>query len=192
MALGIGLAAACGLRVFLPLLAVGVAARTGHLALSDNFAWLASDPALIAFGTATVIEVLAYHVPFLDHLLDVLATPSAVVAGTVATAAVLTDVPPVVQWTLAVIAGGGTAGIVQSATVLTRVGSTFFTGGLGNLLLASFELFGALGTVVLVLVLPFVGLALVVLLLALAIYVLVRARRRRAAKPPRDDAPATA
>ena len=98
VAIGLGLAAAAGFRVFVPLLALGLASRQGWLSLAPGFEWLASTPTLVAFGTATVVEVLAYHVPFLDHLLDVVATPSAVVAGTLASAAVFTDLPPVVKW----------------------------------------------------------------------------------------------
>ncbi len=181
VALGLGLAAAAGLRVFVPLFALGLASNAGYVQLADGFAWLASPPALIAFGTATVVEVVAYHVPFLDHLLDVVATPAAVLAGAMATAAVLTDVPPVVKWTVAVIAGGGAAGLVQSATVLTRIGSTTFTGGLGNVVLASVELFGAVGTVILAIALPLLTLFLVAALLIAACVLLVRASRRRRA-----------
>lgn len=181
VALGLGLAAAAGLRVFVPLFALGLASRLGYVQLADGFDWLASTPTLIAFGTATLVEVVAYHVPFLDHLLDVIATPSAVIAGALATAAVLTDLPPVVKWTVAVIAGGGAAGLVQSATVLTRVGSTTFTGGLGNLFLASLELFGAVGTVILAIALPLVTLFLVAALLVAAVVLLVRFVRRRGA-----------
>ena len=178
VAIGLGLAAAAGFRVFVPLLALGLASRQGLVALAPGFEWVASPPALIAFGTATVVEVLAYHVPFLDHLLDVIATPSAVVAGTIASAAVLTDLPPVVKWSVAVLAGGGAAGLVQTATVLARVGSTTFTGGLGNVLFASFELFGAVGTVVLAIALPFVAFALLLLLLVAAAVVVTRVARR--------------
>lgn len=181
IALGLGLAAAAGLRVFVPLFALGIAGRAGYVPLADGFEWLASPAALIVFGTATVVEVVAYHVPFLDHLLDVVATPSAVVAGVLASAAVLTELPPVVKWTVAVIAGGGAAGLVQSATVLARIGSTTFTGGLGNILLASLELFGATLTVVLAIALPLVTLLLVAVLLVTAIVLLVRYTRRRAA-----------
>lgn len=179
VALGLGLAAAAGFRVFVPLLALGLASRQGLVALAPGFEWLASTPALIAFGTATVVEVLAYHVPFLDHLLDVIATPSAVVAGALASAAVLTDLPPVVKWSVAVLAGGGAAGLVQTATVLARVGSTTFTGGLGNVLFATFELFGAVGTVVLAIALPLVALGLLLLLLVAAAVVVTRVVRRK-------------
>lgn len=182
VALGLGLAAAAGFRVFVPLLALGLASRQGWLSLAPGFDWLASPPALIAFGTATVVEALAYHVPFLDHLLDVVATPSAVVAGTLASAAVFTDLPPVVKWSVAVLAGGGAAGLVQTATVLARVGSTTFTGGLGNVLFATFELFGAVGTVVLAIALPLVAFALLLLLLVAAAMIVTRVARGRSAE----------
>ena len=182
VAIGLGLAAAAGFRVFVPLLALGLASRQGLVPLAPGSEWIASPPALIAFGTATVVEVLAYHVPFLDHLLDVIATPSAIVAGTIASAAVLTDLPPVVKWSVAVLAGGGAAGLVQTATVLARVGSTTFTGGLGNVLFASFELFGAVGTVVLAIALPMVALGLLLLLLVAAAVIVTRVARGKDAE----------
>lgn len=182
VALGIALAAAAGLRVFVPLFALGVAARAGYVPLADGFEWLASTPALIVLGTATLVEIAAYYVPYLDHLLDVIASPSAVLAGIVATAAVLTDMPPVVKWTVAIIAGGGAAGLVQGASVAARIGSTATTGGLGNIVLSSLETFGAIGTVILAIALPLLALLVVVAMLAIAVVMLLRLARRR--RPP--------
>lgn len=182
VALGIALAAAAGLRVFVPLFALGVAARAGYVPLADGFEWLASTPALIVLGTATLVEIAAYYVPYLDHLLDVIASPSAVLAGIVATAAVLTDMPPVVKWTVAIIAGGGAAGLVQGASVAARIGSTATTGGLGNIVLSSLETFGAIGTVILAIALPLLALLLVLAMLAIAVLMLLRLARRR--RPP--------
>jgi hypothetical protein len=105
----LGLAAACGFRVFVPLLLVSLAARSGHLELSQGFAWIGSTPALICFGTATVLEVLAYYVPVVDNFLDSVATPAAIVAGVVVSAAVMTDIEPWLKWSLATVAGGGLA-----------------------------------------------------------------------------------
>jgi hypothetical protein len=107
--LGIGLAAATGFRVFLPMLILSGAAYTGHLPLDNSFAWLATPSALTMLGVAAVAEILAYYVPGVDNLLDALATPAAFIAGTVVSAAVITDLPPMVKWTAAVIAGGGIA-----------------------------------------------------------------------------------
>ena len=109
--LGVALAAATGFRVFLPMLIVSGAAYTGHLHLDDSFAWLGSPSALIMLSVAAVAEVLAYYIPVVDNLLDTLATPAAFVAGTIVSAAVMIDAPPMVKWTAAVIAGGGVAGL---------------------------------------------------------------------------------
>jgi hypothetical protein len=132
IALGVGLAAAVGFRVFLPLLVMSGAAYTGHLTLSDSFAWLATPTALATLSVAAIAEVLAYYIPGVDNLLDAIATPAALVAGTIAAAAVMTDLPPIVKWTTAVIAGGAAAGLTQSVTSLLRAQSTVTTGGLGN------------------------------------------------------------
>src|SRR5215467_3009512 len=142
--LGVGLAAATGFRVFLPMLIASTAAYTGHLSLDPGFAWLATPAALTMLGVAAVVEILAYYVPGFDNLLDALATPAALVAGTIVSAAVMTDVPPMVKWTAAVIAGGGVAGLTQGVTALLRAKSTVWTGGLGNMIIATAELVGAL------------------------------------------------
>src|SRR5262245_22953916 len=107
IALGIGLAAATGFRVFLPLLIAALAARFGHLPLNESFQWLASTPALLTLGTAAVLETLAYYVPGVDHVLDIIASPATVAAGIVASACVLTAVAPSMIWPVAVTAGAG-------------------------------------------------------------------------------------
>jgi hypothetical protein len=167
--LGIGLAAATGFRLFLPMLIVSGAAFTGHLPLSDSFAWLGTAPALIMLSVAALIEILDYYVPGVDNLLDTLATPAALVAGTVVSAAVMTDVPPMVKWTAAVIAGGGVAGLTQGATAMLRAKSTVFTGGIGNAVISTAELSGALLVSVLALAAPLVALGLVIFFLWLAV-----------------------
>ncbi|MEZ5498169.1 MAG: DUF4126 domain-containing protein [Steroidobacteraceae bacterium] len=183
VALGIALAAAVGLRVFLPLLALSIAAYSGHVSLSDGFAWLGTMPALAMLAIATIVEVAAYYIPGLDNALDALATPVALLAGTVAAAAVMTDLPPLIKWTTAVIAGGGVAGLTQGASSLLRAKSTLTTGGLGNSVVASGELGGALVLSVLAIVMPLVALALAVALLWLVFKLvrrLVRGARRGA------------
>ncbi|HTO72876.1 MAG TPA: DUF4126 domain-containing protein [Gemmatimonadales bacterium] len=163
---GIGLAAACGFRVFVPLLVMSLAARTGHLPLSDGYAWLASLPALIALGTATVLEVFAYYIPWLDHLLDVLATPVALAAGALAMAASIGEVPPALRWLAVVLGGAGSAGLVQGATVLLRLKSGALTGGLANPVISTLELFGAITTALLALVVPLLCVVLLALLVS--------------------------
>lgn len=179
--LGIGLAAATGFRVFLPMLIVSVSAYSGNLALGESFGWLATPAALTMLGAAALAEIVAYYVPGVDNVLDTLATPGAFVAGTVLSAAVMTDLPPMVKWTAAVIAGGGIAGITQGATAMLRAKSTIFTGGIGNPVIATGELGGAMLVTLLALAAPLAALAAIVAFLWLAI----RLRRRwlRGARP---------
>lgn len=165
---GIALAAAAGLRIFVPLLATSAAAHFGHLDLAPGAAWLATTPALAALGVAAVLEVGAYLVPVLDHALDAIATPLAVVAGVVLSAALFTDMPGYVRWILAVIAGGGSAGLVQGASAVLRLKSGLLTGGLGNPLVALAELTGALVLALLALLAPVVAVVLTAVLLVSA------------------------
>jgi len=175
--LGIGLSAACGFRIFVPFLIVGVAARTGHLALGPSFAWMATTPALIVFAVATVIEVAAYFIPWLDHVLDLAATPAAVVAGMIMTASVVTGLDPMMKWTLALIAGGGIAGTVQALTVGTRKVSLLTTGGLANPAVATLELAGAAGLTVLAIALPLLAFAVIAWALFFGVRHLIRRLR---------------
>ena len=178
---GVGLSAACGFRVFVPLLAMSVAALSGHLALADGFEWIGTYPALIAFSVATGLEIAGYYIPWVDHLLDSIATPAAIVAGTVVSASVVTDVSPLLKWTLAVIAGGGAAGLVQGTTVVARGASTLTTGGLANPLVATLELAGAVVTSILAVLVPMLALV----LLAALLLILGRLSFRKRRSPPR-------
>ncbi|WP_338846162.1 DUF4126 domain-containing protein [Massilia sp. W12] len=165
--IGVGLSAACGFRVFVPLLGASIAAHTGFLQLSPDLAWLASWPAMMAFLCATLLEVGAYYVPWLDNLMDSIASPLAVAAGAILTASMIDEMSPLLRWSLALIAGGGSAGLVQLATVGLRAGSSSATGGFGNFFLSTIELFGAAGLTVITLLLPVLGMLLALLLLAL-------------------------
>ena len=180
---GLALSAAAGFRVFVPLLLTGSAARLGYLELTTDMAWLASDAALVALATATVLEVSAYYVPWLDNLLDTVATPTAVVAGVIAWAAVTPELSPLLRWTLAVVAGGGAAGIVQSGTTLLRLHSSAFTAGLGNPVMASGELAGSVSLSVLAVLAPVLAAVLVLLVLVGLVGFYRRATSRRNAAP---------
>lgn len=181
---GVALAAACGLRVFLPLLVMSAAAHTGHFTPATDFAWLGTTPALIALGVATAVEIAAYHVPWLDHLLDVAGAPLAAAAGVVALAAAADTLPPLLRWTLAVIAGGGAAGLFHGLTAAARVGSTLVTGGAANPVFAGAESAGALVVAVVALALPLLALATLVAVAGLAL----RRHGRRPGPPPPEGA----
>lgn len=172
--IGLGLSAACGYRVFVPFLVLSVASMSGHVALAEGFEWIATPYALTAFGVATALEVTAYYVPWLDNLLDAVATPTAFVAGIVITASVVGDVSPLLRWSLAVIAGGGVAGVVQSATVVLRGTSSVATGGLGNPVVSTGELGGSVATSVLAVLVPVAA----VLAVAASLVVIFRFARR--------------
>lgn len=174
VAMGLGLAAATGFRVFLPMLVLSIGAYTGHLALSSGLAWLGTPAALVMLGVATAIEILAYYIPVVDNLLDVVATPAALIAGIIASAAVMTDLPPMIRWTTAVIAGGGVAGATQGLTSLLRAKSTMMTAGLGNHAIATAEIFLALVVSLLAIAAPIVAVAVVALLCGLAVWLLRR------------------
>ncbi len=138
--LGFGLAAAAGFRIFVPLLVTSAAAYGGHLELGHGFYWIGTLPALVVFATATVLEIGAYYVPWVDNLLDAVSGPAAVVAGSVVAASTFTEMDPLLKWSLAIIGGGGLAGLVKGTTTLARGSATAATGGLANWILSTFEL----------------------------------------------------
>lgn len=137
--LGIGLSASAGFRVFLPLFALSLAAKFGF-DLSDEWAWVGSWTAIITLGAATLVEIIAYYIPWVDNILDTLAIPLAGIAGTLLMALSLGGLDSeVIQWGLAIIAGGGTAATVKGSSAGTRLASTATTGGAGNFLVSSTE-----------------------------------------------------
>ena len=167
--LGISLSAASGFRVFVPLLALSIAAVVGHIDLPTDFNWIESPQALAVFTVACALEIGGYYIPWFDHLLDVAATPAAMLAGTIVTASLAPDMNPIVQWTLALVAGGGTAGITKGLMNLLRATSTAATGGLANPVVATVELVVAIALSVLAVTLPFVAGIVVIGLLVFAI-----------------------
>ena len=173
---GVGLSATCGFRIFVPLLGLSIAHHAGHITLSHGFEWIGSWPATSAFAVATIIEVIAYYIPWVDNLLDTIATPAAVVAGTIITAAVVVDVAPLLRWPLAIIAGGGIAGLVQGSSVLMRGTSSMTTAGVGNPAVSTGELVASIVGTIVSIVLPILAIILVALIM---FFVLRRMRRRR-------------
>ena len=138
--LGIGLSAACGFRVFIPLLAISIASLSGHMILSQGFEWIGTYPAFLAFAAAAVFEIAAYYIPWIDNLMDSIAGPAAVVAGILVAASGMVHMDPLLKWSLAIIAGGGTAALFHSSTAVLRTASTVLTGGIGNHTVATAEL----------------------------------------------------
>jgi len=171
--IGIGLSAACGLRVFIPMLGMSIAAISGHITPSHGFEWIGTLPALIAFATATVLEIGTYYVPFIDHLMDVLITPTAIVAGIILTASTLGDTSPLLKWSLAIIAGGGVSAVVQGGTMAFRAASTGTTGGTANFLVATGELFGSTLLTIFAILIPVLCIFLVLLICFLMIRMIV-------------------
>lgn len=172
VAAGVGLSAACGFRVFVPLLAASIAHKFGWLPLADNFDWLGSWPAIITFGTASVLEILAYYIPFVDNILDTIASPAAMIAGTVVTASTMVHLDPTWQWILGIIVGGGSAGIIQAGTGLTRLGSSKFTAGTGNSVVATGENVASIGGSIMALAAPLVTIVLVAIAIVITLYLI--------------------
>ena len=188
---GIGLAAACGFRVFVPLFIASLAANSGMdaeflgggfnvEALLGEHHWLGSTPVTIALGVATVLEVGSYYIPWLDNALDSIATPAAVLAGTLISGELMPEVldDSAMKWILGAILGGGTAGLVQGATVVARGASTATTGGVGNPAVSTAELGGSVLTALLAVLVPVVAGILVLVLGFFAIRLLLRRSRR--------------
>ena len=171
--IGIGLAAASGFRVFLPMFAVSLASYMGWISLPESFQWLSGLPTLIATGIAMVAEILAYYIPYVDHLLDTINVPLATVAGSILFASQFTTMDTFPQWALALIAGGGTAAAISSGFAGTRAASTATTGGLGNSVVATTETAGAGIMSVLAMAAPVIAAIAAVILLAI-VFVLGR------------------
>ena len=175
--LGIGLASASGFRVFLPLFALSLASYFNIWELNENWLWIGSIPALITLGIATVSEIFGYYIPFIDNLLDTIATPLAAIAGTVVMASTLVDISPMMTWTLALIAGGGTASAMQGMTTITRLASSVKTAGIGNPVVSTAETGTAIGMSALSIFLPVVAIVVVVILFLLIYWVYRRFRK---------------
>jgi hypothetical protein len=137
--LGLGLAASCGFRVFVPLLITNIGSLLDWVRLSPGFEWMGTWAAFAIFLSATIAEIGAYYIPWLDNLLDTISIPLAAAAGTLLSVSFMAELPPMVQWTLGIIAGGGTAAIIKTAAGATRLGSSAASGGFTNWLVATVE-----------------------------------------------------
>lgn len=184
LCVGVSLAAACGFRVFVPMLVMALGVRLGGLEIDENLAWLGSDTAITCLGAATLAEVLAYYIPVVDNLLDAIAGPAALVAGAVVTGGMLGDLPDWLQWGTGIVAGAGAAGTVQLGTTALRAAGTATTAGVGNPVISTMEnIFATIGSVLAVL-LPILAVVGSVLIIFIVLFSLRKIRellaRRRA------------
>lgn len=166
---GVALSASCGFRVFVPMFVMAIAVKAGMIQLAPGFNWIGTWPGLLLLGSATALEVGGYYVPWLDNALDSVASPAAVVAGTLVTASFITGMDPMLKWTLALVAGGGAAGGVQAITVTARAASAATTGGMGNPVVSTVENVSSTILSVLAIVVPIIA-GLLVIALAYLFY----------------------
>ena len=167
IAMDISLSACAGFRVFIPILAVAVAGRFNIIALPSDMQWLSSWQAIACFGTAAVAEVGGYYIPFVDNLLDTIATPLSVAAGTLLASSILpvTEQEPLVRWGVALVAGGSAAGTIQLGTGLLRLFSSKATIGTGNAVVSTAENAAALSGSLLSFFIPVIVALLLVILI---------------------------
>lgn len=165
--LGIGLASASGFRVFLPMFALSIASYFNIIPLNESWAWIGGLPALISFGAAMIFEIFGYYIPFVDNLLDTVATPLAAIAGFVIVASTLVDISPTMTTILAIIAGSGSASAMQGLTTTTRLASSVKTAGIGNPVLSTAETGTAIALSSFAIFLPIVAVVLVVIIFGL-------------------------
>jgi len=137
--IGIGLAASVGFRIFVPLFVLSLASFYTIIPLNESWQWIGSSTAIIILGIATIVEILAYLIPWLDNLLDTIAVPLAAVAGTAVMVATVSDLDPSITWALAIIAGGGTATVIKGSTSTTRLASSATTAGIANPVISTVE-----------------------------------------------------
>ncbi len=171
--LGIGLSAAAGFRVFVPMLIVSLASMAGVITLSPGFQWMGTPVAALVFAVATLVELLGFLVPWVSNALDSIATPAATIAGVIMMAAVLTNMDPLLRWALAIIAGGGVALTVQGATVVTRAVAAGSTGGVANPAVAILETISALVVTITTIVIPMIMGVLVLMVVLLLLRIVI-------------------
>lgn len=183
LVMGLGLSACSGFRVFVPLLAASIASKMGILHLGDSFQWMSSTTAIICFGAATLFEIGGYYLPFIDNILDTIMTPASVIAGTLLTSsAIIPDIDPMLKWGLGIIVGGGSAGIIQAGTALTRATSTVSTAGTANPIVATIEHILAIVGSIFSLIIPFVVAAIVCVVIVVLLFFVIRYFKRHIPK----------
>lgn len=180
LAIGMGLALAttCGLRAFLPLLAISVLAAVGKIDLAEGFMWMASPTALVCFGTAVIVEMAADKIPAVDHALDAAGVLVKPTAAALVTASMVHGFDPMLALVLGVMTGGVAAEAVHVAKAKARLMSSALTGTVANPVLSTAEDLVAIVGVVLSILVPILGLVVMLLLTA---WILTRWQKRRTA-----------
>lgn len=176
--LGVGLAASVGFRVFLPLFALSLASYFDIWNLNDSWEWIGSLAAVVTLGAATAIEIFAYFIPYIDNLLDSFAIPLAAIAGTAVMVSTVVDLDPVITWSLAIIAGGGTATAIKGAGATGRLASTATTGGLANPIVSTVETGAAVVVTMASIFAPILAAVMVIIILILIFKIYRRLRPR--------------
>jgi hypothetical protein len=176
IAIGVSLAAACGFRVFVPLFIVSLCSyfNIGVEWLGEDFAWMGQLPALLSFGIASVLELAGYYIPVVDNFLDSAAIPLAAVAGTLVSMSTMIEMQPLLKWSIALVAGGGLAGVIKGVGAKTRLISTATTAGVGNPVVSTAETGAAIFVSVLAWFIPLLAFGLIIVL----IYLLFRSFRK--------------
>ncbi|NLV48695.1 MAG: DUF4126 domain-containing protein [Clostridiaceae bacterium] len=177
--IGVGLAATCGFRIFVPLLVMGIAGYSGYLELASEFSWIASLPAIIIFAVATIIEIAAYFIPYVDNLLDSISIPASVIAGIVVAASVITDMHPLLRWTFAVIAGGGVATVTSLVSNGVHGVSTVASGGGANPAVSGVESALSIVSAIVAVLVPVLAVILITIVVILTIRLMKKWKRRR-------------
>jgi hypothetical protein len=186
LCLGIGLSAACGFRVFIPPLALSMAAHGGVVQLSSDWQWLGTTSAVMTLGIAATVEVFAYFIPWVSNFLDSIEIGLAPIAGMFLTASTLSmagDFDPTLLWILTVIAGGATAETVELGTSITRLAASGATGGMGGPIVGLVEAISSIIISILAISLPILATLLVIFLIIYAVrrilkFIIKRKRRR--------------
>ncbi|WP_298117279.1 DUF4126 domain-containing protein [Flavobacterium sp.] len=175
--LGIGLASASGFRVFLPVFALSLASYFNVIPLNESWAWIGGLPALISFGVAMIFEIFGYYIPFIDNLLDTIATPLAAIAGFIVMASTMVDISPTMTTILAIIAGSGSATAFQGLTTTTRLASSVKTAGLGNPVVSTAETGTAITLSSLAIFLPILAIILVVIIFGIIYWIFKKLKK---------------
>lgn len=165
--LGIGLSASVGFRVFVPLFALSLAAYFNIWELNESWEWIGSLTAVVTLGVATLVEIFAYYIPYVDNALDSIAIPLAAIAGTAVMVSTVADLSPVITWALAIIAGGGTAAAVAGSSGATRLASTATTGGIANPVVSTIETGTSIVMSILAVFVPIIAFVVVIIILYL-------------------------